>query len=122
MVSGRFSLELPVGLESLKVSAWLTDSDPASRDPVDAHVSDPGEFTDGHAEIDVDLSASAPKLYVHDVPATDTVGRSGRGYRGVVPRTRIAGWSIALDDHAGSWCEGRPGLSRRMRAVQDEVH
>jgi len=66
VVNSGFGLELPVGLEGIKVSTWLTNGDPASRDPVDAHVSDAGEFADGHAEIDFSACALGRDEQVED--------------------------------------------------------
>ncbi len=60
-------LQEPVGAQSVTVSAWLADGDPASGDLVDSHLSDSGEFTDSDAE--VDLSASA--LDDHSHPGMD---------------------------------------------------
>ncbi|MGH3832848.1 MAG: hypothetical protein ACRDRS_20820 [Pseudonocardiaceae bacterium] len=60
-MSARFGLELPAGAQSIKSSAWLSDGDPASRDPVDSHVGYPGEFADGDAEIDLSTSALGVK-------------------------------------------------------------
>jgi hypothetical protein len=65
-VSGRSGLELPVGTQGVKVSAWLADGDPVSRDAVDSHVGDPGEFADGHTEVDLSAGAVGRDEQVED--------------------------------------------------------
>jgi hypothetical protein len=64
VANSGFGLQFPVGLKGIKVSAWLADGDPASRDPVDAHVGDAGEFADSYAEIDFSTGALG-RVFVH---------------------------------------------------------